>query len=184
MGRRHKVFISYYHGDEKKRTKFERMCLENDILVNRSIQPKDIPPTESVEQTLRRIREDFISDSTVTIVLIGAHTWRRKYVDWEIYASLRHTNANPRNGLIGIILPSHPDYNKPKVNYKTIPPRLADNLEKAHHYASLHHWTGDMKKVQEWIHEAFKNRKDPKHPPKNSRERFSKNRSDAQKEWQ
>lgn len=182
MTQRHKVFISYYHKDESKRTKFEAMCKRNDIIVNRSIQTNDIPPTESVETTLRRIREEFISDATVTIVLVGAGTWRRKYVDWEIYASLRHTSANPRNGLIGIILPSHPDFNKTKVNFKTIPPRLADNVEKG--YAELHHWTGDMKKVQSWIHQAFKGRVDSTKIPINNRKRFANNRPDDQRQWQ
>lgn len=183
MTKRHKVFISYYHkDDERRRKKFEQMCVHNNIMVNRSIQPDDIPPTEPVEVIIRRIREDFISDATVTIVLVGAGTWRRKYVDWEIYASLRHTAANPRNGLIGIILPNHPDFNKTVVNLKTIPPRLADNVEKG--YAQLHHWTGDMKKLKSWIHQAFKDRTNPRKLPNNSRERFAKNRSMSEQKWQ
>ena len=181
MGKKHKIFISYYHGDEKKRKKFEQMCSNNDIIVNRSIQTADIPPTESIEQTLRRIREDFISNATVTIVLIGEHTWKRKYVDWEIYASLRDTKANPRNGLIGIILPSHPNFNKTTINHRTIPPRLSDNVHKG--YASLHHWTGDMRQVQTWIHQAFQNRQTPRYLPINNRERFAKNRSMDQRQW-
>ena len=48
----------------------------------------------------------------MTIVLIGPCTWQRKHVDWEIGASLRKTRKNSRCGLLGILLPNHPDYKK------------------------------------------------------------------------
>lgn len=39
------------------------------------------------EYIMRRIREEKLHDSTVTIVLIGNCTHSRRYVDWEIKAS-------------------------------------------------------------------------------------------------
>jgi hypothetical protein len=48
---------------------------------------------EGPRAELRRIRQLYLLDSTVTIVLIGKCTWARKFVDWETQASLRLIEA-------------------------------------------------------------------------------------------
>ena len=67
----------------------------------------------------------------MTVVLIGAETWKRKHVDWEIGASIRETEHNPRSGLLGILLPTYPRPHGEPNNYfpNTIPPRLYDNTD-------------------------------------------------------
>ena len=40
------------------------------------------------DYVMRRIREEYLSDTTVTLVFIGKETWTRKFVDWELAASL------------------------------------------------------------------------------------------------
>lgn len=57
-----------------------------------------------------------LRDSSVTVLLIGSQTWQRRHVDWEIYSLLRDTNANPRPGLVRILLPTHPKFNSPNYN--------------------------------------------------------------------
>ena len=52
--------------------------------------------------TKELIRENYISDTSVVVVLVGKNTYCRKHVDWEISAGLLN-NA----GLIGLALPSH-----------------------------------------------------------------------------
>ena len=78
---------------------------------------------------------------TVTIVLMGPCTWQRKHVDWEIGSSLRATKNNSRCGLLGIWLPSHPDYGRSNYNPRLIPPRLADNCNGDNPYARLYDWS-------------------------------------------
>jgi hypothetical protein len=68
----------------------------------------------------RRIREKYLSDSTVTIVLLGNCTWARKYIDWEISASLRNSPVNRRSGLLVYPLPS-------RNNSARLPDRVKDN---------------------------------------------------------
>ena len=46
-----------------------------------------------------------IRNSSVTIVLIGAETGKRWWIDWEIYYSMLKTEGNDRNGVLGILLP-------------------------------------------------------------------------------
>ena len=173
MTSRHKVFVSFHDKDRRYRRKFVEMM--GDSIVDKSVGYGDIDETVSVDTILRNIREDFISDATVTVVLIGPCTWQRKYVDWEIGSSLRDTEMNPRCGLLGILLPNHPDCRKRTYNPHRIPPRLADNLEGTDPFASLHDWSDRPSVIESRIHKAFKKRKIIL--PDSSRILFGRNRS-------
>jgi hypothetical protein len=56
-----------------------------------------------------------------TLVLVGKNTWGRKYVDWEISATLQKNH-----GLIGVSLRSAPLTSEGKI---TVPDRLHDNIQ-------------------------------------------------------
>ena len=107
---RHKVFVSFHHDDQKYKDWFVTV-MKGDI-VDKSVEDGDIDDRIKVETIRQKIRDDFIADATVTIVLIGPCTWQRKHVDWEIGSSLRDTKLNSRCGLLGILLPNHPDFEK------------------------------------------------------------------------
>ena len=173
---RHKVFVSYYHTeDQDYRNLFEGLFSDiHDIMVSESVEIGDIDPYLKTETIRQKIRDEYLKDSTVTVVLVGAHTWQRKFVDWEIGSSLRHTEKNPRSGLLGILLPTYPGYINNTYDPGTIPPRLYDNIK--HEYAKIKLWSEDPKTVQSWIHEAFKRRRENP-PPYNSRLSFKNNRS-------
>ncbi|MBL0047083.1 MAG: TIR domain-containing protein [Bacteroidetes bacterium] len=179
----HRVFISYHHtdGDEYYRNHFEAL-FENhhEIIVNKSVKIGDIDTSLKTETIRQKIRDEYIADATVTIVLIGKYTWQRKHVDWEIASSIRDTMYNPRNGLLGIFLPTYPitldTQGSPVISKYTIPPRLYDNFECG--YAKLYRWSDDPVFVQKWIHKAFLDRKTIL--PDNSRDSFTNNRSGEQ----
>ncbi len=173
---RHKVFISFHHDDQKYKDRFVQM-MKGDV-VDKSVEDGDIDDQNKTETIRRRIRDDFIADATVTVVLIGRCTWQRKHVDWEIGSSLRKTKKNPRCGLLGILLPNHPDSDKEEYDPHLIPPRLADNCKGDDPYARIHRWSGspnEVNRVRQWIHRAFQRRDGT--PPNNGREQFSGNRS-------
>ena len=170
MTDRHKVFISCQEDDARYRNRFTQM-MEGHI-VNRSVGDGDIGVGLKVETICQKIRDKFIADATVTVVLIGKCTWQRKHIDWEIRSSLRKTAYNPRCGLLGILLPTHPNYNTGKYNPKLIPPRLADNLDNK--YASIYNWIEQPQTIQEYIHDAYRKRDNN---PDLSRISFSNNRS-------
>lgn len=178
MSNRHNVFISYHHqNDEDYKIEFERLFSGiYDIMETKAVSDGDIDPYLDTETIRQKIRDNFIRSATVTVVLIGSETWKRKHVDWEISSSLRNTQRNPRTGLIGIILPTYPRTDTSKYSRGTIPPRLYDNIDSG--YASIHNWSNDPTIVQNWIHKAFK-RRDQQNPT-NSREMFGKNRSAGQ----
>ncbi|MFX1487155.1 MAG: TIR domain-containing protein, partial [Promethearchaeota archaeon] len=177
---RHKVFVSYHHlRDQAYRDSFEYMFAHiNDIMVVRSVQIGDLDPNLKTETIRQKIREEYLRDSTVTVVLIGAETWKRKHVDWEIAASIRHTQYNPRSGLLGIILPTYPRQDQQTYDPYTIPPRLCDNIKCR--FAEIYNWSNDANTVQSWIHEAFERRN--RVNPNNTRPLFANNRSGGR--WQ
>ena len=176
---RHKVFVSFHNDDMAYKDKFVQMLDGN--IVDKSVHDEDIEDTGLKTSTVRRIiRDDFIADASVAVVLIGPETGRRKHVDWKIGSSIRKTKKNSRCGLLGILLPNHPDYHKPTYASGNIPPRLADNCRGEDPYAKIYRWEdlnkpGVKAKIRRWIDEAF-NRKDGT-SPNNARKAFGKNRS-------
>lgn len=175
MTLRHNVFVSYHHdNDQYYRDKFERLFADRyDIFVSKSVQIGDIDPSLSTETVRQKIRDEYLRDTSVTVVLIGTETWKRKHVDWEIGSSIRHTQYNARSGLLGILLPSYPGHATNSYNPYTIPPRLYDNV--ACDYAKLYSWSDDPTLVQAWIHDAFL-RRNQNPGPKNSFPSFVNNR--------
>lgn len=182
MTQRHKVFVSYHHAnDQIYRDKFERLFARTyDIMVSKSVQIGDIDTNLKTETIRQKIRDEYLVDSTVTVVLIGSETWKRKHVDWELSSSIRDTKNSSRSGLLGIILPTYPRADRTKYNPHTIPPRLHDNIECG--FASIYNWNDDPSIVQKWIHDAFLRRNTV--IPDNSRELFGSNRSQLQTRWQ
>ena len=185
--RRRKVFVSYHHQeDQEYKDRFVRMMSGH--IVDKSVDTGDIVDQNlHVDEVRRRIRDEYIADATVTVVLIGRCTWQRKHVDWEISASLIDTDHNDRCGLLGIRLPTHTDFSDAEFNPRLIPPRLAYNCEGNDPFAAVHRWSGsenEVNRIRQWIDEAFSRRRrqpDPDH----SYPLFADNRhTDCSRGWQ
>lgn len=172
---RHKVFVSYHHAnDQAYRNDFEKLFANiHDIMVSKSVQIGEIDQNIQTETIRQKIRDEYLSDSTVTVVLVGSQTWQRKHVDWEIGSSIRETKNSSRSGLLGIILPTYPRSDQSKYDPYIIPPRLYDNIQCG--FAKIYNWSTDPAAVQKWIHEAFERRN--KIIPNNSFPNFVNNRS-------
>ena len=173
--RRHKVFVSYHHEqDQEYKDRF--INLMRDDMVDRSVKIGDIDSDNNPAEVRRQIRDDFISDVTVTVVLIERCTWRRKHVDWEIGASLIDRQRNDRCGLLGIILPTHSNYGEQTYNRYLIPPRLADNCQGNNPFAVIYDWTRNRGIIRQWIHRAYQRRNNTPYPD-NSRTHFGRDRN-------
>lgn len=171
---RHKVFISFHHEDQGYKDDLVKIL--EDHIVDKSVEDGDIDDSLQTDTIRQKIRDEFIRDASVTIVLVGPCTWQRKHVDWEIGSSLRRTRLNPRCGLLGILLPNHRNYER-TCNLRLIPPRLADNCNGDDPFALVHDWprTWRAHNIRRWIHTAFERRNGT--PPDNSRPQFKRNRS-------
>lgn len=174
--KRHKVFVSYHHANDEYYKKKFCAALGSDI-VDKSVEDGDINTSLSTDTIRQKIRDDFIADATVTVVLIGQCTWQRKHVDWEIGSSLRDTRRNSRCGLLGLLLPTHADFGEDTFRSKLIPPRLADNCNGKDAFARIYDWLDPLNSdtIRNWIHDAFLRRESSK--PSNARLQFVRNRS-------
>ncbi len=182
---RHKVFVSYHDTDEDRDYKNRFLQKARNVIIDKSVNTGNIDDTGLKVETIRqKIRDDYIRDATVTIVLIGPCTWQRKHVDWEIASSLRDTKLNSRCGLLGILLPNHPDFERKTLNLRRIPPRLAYNCGDEDPYAVIYRWPKYRaeKRLRDWIELAFARRKGTQ--PNNKTRHFGRNRHGAcQKGW-
>ena len=183
MVKRHNVFISNHVADQEWKCRFVDMM--GDRIVDKSVNLGDLDANRpATEQTLQSIRESHIASASVTVVLIGRCTWQRKYVDWEIGASLRHTRINRRCGLLGILLPDHPNFRRRPYNPHLIPQRLALNCAGDNPYARTNYWTQQPGEIQSWIRKAF-NRSRRQPDPDTGLPLFADNRTtDPLRGWQ
>ena len=114
MTPRRKCFISYHHADQDHADRFVRIFDHgHNCFIARGLgaeMPGDIVDSNDTAYVMRRIRELYLSDSTVTIVLVGACTRARRYVDWEIQASLRSGETVTPNGLLAVKLPAFTEF--------------------------------------------------------------------------
>ena len=150
-----KTFVSYYHkANQGYKDKF--INLTSDLIVNKSVEDGDIAADVSDEYIKQLIQNGFLSDTTVLIVLLGQKTKCRKHVDWEISGALNLKVGDHYAGLLGLKLPTHPDFGTGRYTYSEQPQRLTDNLKSG--YALIRDYTTDRKKLQEYIELAFKKR--------------------------
>ena len=169
---RRKSFISYYHNDDQY-YKNELINLTSDLIVSKSVESGDINTDVSTEYIKQLIQKDFLSDTSVLIVLIGNKTKCRKHVDWEISGALNLKVGDSYAGLLGLILPNHPDFGTTKATYDLMPGRLADNFKTG--YAVIRDYTTDRIKLQNYIEEAFKKRTSKANSRVNSRIQLQRN---------
>ena len=121
---RHTCFISYHQVDEDEVRKF--IDDFNGVFIPKNLglsDTDDFIDSTDTDYVLRRIRELYLSDSIVTIAMIGQCTWSRRYVDWEVASTLRNDPNNRRSGLMAITLKS-----VASSATKQLPPRVADNV--------------------------------------------------------
>jgi len=139
-----KVFISYHHrGDQGWFDYFTGLFGGiYEIFYDQSLNGR--VRSDDAEYVNRRIREDYIVGSSVTIVLCGAETWKRKYVDWEIYSTLHHKHA-----LLGIALPTAVRNYQDEI---AVPDRLLANWRTG--YAHWMCWTQDPAALQRAVEAA------------------------------
>ena len=101
----HKVFISYHHArDQCYKERLVQIGAQHKVFIDRSVDTGDISDSLSNKAIREKIRDGYLRDSTVTIVLVGLKTKRRKHVDWEIYSSMIDGKVNKKSGILVVNL--------------------------------------------------------------------------------
>ncbi|HMU46121.1 MAG TPA: TIR domain-containing protein [Chitinophagaceae bacterium] len=164
-------FVSYHHDWDQKYIHKLRNKISGMSVADYSL--KDDIGHFTEETIYKKVREKMRSCS-VTIVLIGERTGHRKWIDWEIWASLRgYTHSyDPLlsfkpNGLLAIYLPTESH---------SVPPRLQDNIESG--YAVSMKWKNLEEDFESKVNYAFWKRTNNLYKINNSRERQERNYTD------
>lgn len=104
---KHKIFISYHHdNDQWYKNELLKLNATHNIFIDQSVHTGSISDDLPDERIREKIRDEFLKDSTVTIVLIGTETKLRKHIDWEIYSSMYDGKVNKKSGILCINLPT------------------------------------------------------------------------------
>jgi len=188
---KHKIFISYHHANDQE---YKDILLDwnrrnnFDIFIDASVDTGDISDNLSDESIRQKIRDEYLRDSTVTILLVGTETKKRKHIDWEIFSSMYDGQINKKSGVLVIQLPctgcttytaAHGDEEKSALysdnvnwvsvtsradyesRYPYMPQRIIDNLFKSDAKVSVANWstiTASPEKLKLLIDLTFKDR--------------------------
>lgn len=186
----HKCFISFKTEDKEYKKNIQEMSGENRVeMIDKSLN--EAIDSEDEDYIMRKIREDYLSDSTVTIFLIGTKSnenlgWEeQRYIKRELQASLYNGKSNTRNGILGIVLPSMYDtiyrgsyicntcgnnHNYVYINdYTTIKefsynyyiPKDKCAWAEDDRYCILVKWDDFINNPNKWIDDAFDKRSEP-----------------------
>ena len=102
----HRVFVSFYHRDDQSyKDALVEWAKKYEVFIDGSVETGDIPDDWDDQKIRETIRDEYLRDTSVTILLVGPNTRHRKHVDWEIYSSMYDGKKNKRSGIIVVMLP-------------------------------------------------------------------------------
>jgi len=151
---RHKCFISYHAEDtDEVATFLEKFGTEFIAKTIGVTDEDDFIDSNDTGYVMDQIRTKYLGDSSVTLLLVGQCTWARRYVDWEIYSSLRDSKHSKVNGLLAIQLPSGAS------SGAKLPARAKDNLKRDNGtsvgYARYIAYPTSVASLRSWISDAY-----------------------------
>ncbi|HOV78602.1 MAG TPA: TIR domain-containing protein [Bacillota bacterium] len=114
------LYISYYHEEDQCYYDEFVRAYADAYEITRDDPFERMEDGGNPEAIVNRIRGKYINKTSCTLVLCGRFTRWRRYVDYEIKATLES-----HRGLIGVNLPSNPPTPRGLVN---LPERLNDNI--------------------------------------------------------
>ncbi|MGN0925143.1 TIR domain-containing protein [Ectopseudomonas mendocina] len=167
-----RVFISYHHRNEQGvKEELLRINEQHKIFIDCSVATGDIDEDLSPQSIRQKIRREYLSGSTVLLLIVGRETQYRKHVDWELYSSMYNGPKFGRSGVVVILAPGSesPYFTAPfeevkrelyphvanwmhiesraeyESRYPYVPPRIIDNLMMRGSCISITNWS----KIQE-----------------------------------
>jgi hypothetical protein len=103
----HRVFISYHHAnDQEYKAALLSVNERFGVFIDYSVDTGDIDPSLSAQTIRKKIRDEYLRESSVTVLLVGTRTAGRKHIDWELYSSMIDGQVNKKSGIVVVQLPS------------------------------------------------------------------------------
>jgi hypothetical protein len=179
---RRKVFISYHHADAEEIKSFiQSFDHAADSFIARGIgvgMTGDIINSNNTDYVMSQIRQEYLSDSSITLVMIGNCTWSRRYVDWELQASLRSGPTITPNGVLGIKLQSYAGTAYPdRLNKNLLSHGTAGLLGPTDCYARVYDMPTSIEQFRTYLEDAYLARTTRARLIVNPRERMGYNKN-------
>lgn len=96
-----KTFISYHHRENQEEKNYLQGIINGQSdLWDKSVEMGDIPEYLTDQQIRTRIRDEYLRDTSVTVVICDRETPTRKHVDWEIHSSMYDGSINTKSGIV------------------------------------------------------------------------------------
>lgn len=161
-------FLSYHHD-------YDSEYLEDLREMKAGMKVADYSLKENIghltDQTIYKKIRDKMRNCSVTVVLVGSRTGHRKWIDWELWASLRgythptdpYKSFKP-NGLLAIFLPT---------SSHSIPERLQDNINSG--FAVCMKWENIERDFESKVNLAHWKRTNNDYKIDNRREKVDRN---------
>lgn len=98
-----RIFVSFHHDlNQEHAEKIRRIIVSlghTDITVNEGtkIENEDSLTDENIRQ---KIRDKFLKDVDVTIVVVGSDTTNRKHIDWEIWGTVYQFEGHRQGSIV------------------------------------------------------------------------------------
>lgn len=134
-----KIYISCYENNDRD---FKEKIIELNNIRNGTIfnlinsHESDIQKeilllnnTGDDKSFIERIRNKYLRDADVVILLVGLETKKRKTVDWELKAAMTETNLFSKSGILIVYLPEITERFGAKIPRSILPNIILKNME-------------------------------------------------------
>jgi hypothetical protein len=152
------VFVSYYGGDNTDARAFlDQWAVRIGVFTPRILGEEaytreGLIQSNNPDYVMGQIRQRYIADASVTLLLVGTCTHSRRYIDWELKATLRRGESLP-NGLLAILLPSA----QRDGSFPALPERFSKNYDQGSNpnsYARYYFMPSTTDELDRWIEDA------------------------------
>lgn len=133
-----KIYISCYENNDKV---FKEKIIELNKARNGAIFELINSQEEEIEKEIlslnindsksfiERIRNKYLRDADVVILLLGLETKKRKSIDWELKAAMTETNLFSKSGILIVYLPEITERFGVKIPRSVLPNIILKNME-------------------------------------------------------
>ncbi len=88
-----------------------RLNERHGVFIDYSVDTSGINPSLPDQTIRQKIRDEYLRDSSVTVLLVGTGTAGRKHIDWKLYSSMINGQVNKKSGIVIVQLSStNPQY--------------------------------------------------------------------------
>lgn len=154
---KHKVFISFKYTEHHEwKDYLIRLNDEFEIFEDYSVGEGEIDDTNMTDEQIRKkIRDEWIRNASVLVLLNGSGMRDSKFIDWELHAAMYDGLINKKMGILVINLPENGSFNF--VNLTGLVKKITDENGKYLNWSPMKSYEEELDKRVHWPKRLVKN---------------------------